>query len=209
VVASDGSLSEWLAAVATPKAAAAGGAAAALSAAFAAALVEMVAGMTVNRERYAAVHERAVKIRARAAVLREELVGLARQDAEVFAGFERALALPRATEAERDARRKAKLAALHEGARVQLVVLERASETAELAAELAADGLATAIGDSAASGFIAAGVARSGYWAVRSNMQGADAGPADAGVTARGLELLDRAEAAEREIRRLLGERVG
>lgn len=203
------SLDEWLAAIARPAATPAGGAAAALSAALAAALVEMVAGMTAERERYAPVHQRVRAVRARAATLREELLGLARRDADVFADFERALALPRATEDERSARQAAKLEALSEGARVQLEVLERAGEIAGLAADLADEGLASAVGDSAAAGFLAAGAARSAYWAVKSNLQDPGAKPGDAELTARGLELLAGAEAAENRARRILGERVG
>jgi formiminotetrahydrofolate cyclodeaminase len=179
-----------------------------VSAALAAAVVEMVAGMTASRERYATVQERAVEARDRGAMLREELLALARQDAEALAGFERALGLPRATDAERTSRQEAKQAALREGARVQFAVLERTAELADLAAGLAADGLATAIGDSAAAGFLAAGVARSAYWAVRSNLQEPGGDAEGRRWLGEGLELLQRAEAAEWRIRQLLNERV-
>lgn len=202
------SLSRWLASIAAPSAARAGGAAAALSSAFAAAVVEMVAGMTASRERYAVIHLRASEARARGAILREELLALARQDAEAFAGFERALDLPRATDAERASRLQAKQAALREGARVQFAVLERTAELADLAGELAADGLATAIGDSATAAFLAAGAGRSAYWAIRSNLQGTGADPEATAWLTRGLELLEGAEAAEWRIRQLLNERV-
>ncbi len=133
---------------------------------------------------------------------------LATQDVEAFADFERALRLPKRTDREEAARLELKRAALSQGARVQLAVLERATEIAALAAMLAADGLATAIGDSAAAGFMAAGVARSAYWAVRSNLQDSPDDPDTSGMLARALELVEEAEKAEWRIRQLLSERV-
>jgi formiminotetrahydrofolate cyclodeaminase len=175
----------------------------------AAALVEMVAGMTGARERYASVHREASAAHTRAADLRAELLGLASRDAEVFAEFERALALPRDTEAERGTRERAKAWSLHQGAEVQLAVLRRTAEVADLAADLAVTGLATAIGDSATAVFLAGGAARSAYWAVRSNLgAAAEAGPVARQWLQDGLGLVERAEAAEWRVRQLLNERV-
>ena len=205
----DDSLQHWAAAVASPSASPAGGAAAAVSAAMAAALVEMVAGMTGLRERYAPVHQVATAARTRSAELRAELLGLASRDAEVFADFERALALPKGTEAERATRERSKTWALHQGAEVQLAVLRRTAEVADLAAKLTAVGLATAMGDSATAVFLAGGAARSAYWSVRGNLDAA----AETGAEAKrslqeGLELLERTDAAEGRARQLLNERI-
>jgi formiminotetrahydrofolate cyclodeaminase len=201
-------LRAWTDAIAAPTPAPAGGAAAALSAALAAAAVEMVAGMTAARERYAAAHQLAAGARERAAGHRVDLVALAARDAEAFAEFGRALALPRATDAERAARDTAKRAALRTGAELQLTLLAGASELAELAARLAEQGLASALGDAAAGAFLAAAAARSAYWAARANLQDAgDDADARRGLE-EGLALLERAEAAEWRVRQLLSERV-
>jgi formiminotetrahydrofolate cyclodeaminase len=204
-------LSAWVAAIAAPTPGPAGGTSAALSGAVAAALVEMVGGMTARRERYAAVRESATRARTRGAALAQELLALAGRDGEVLAEFERALALPRGTEAQREARESAKRAGLHEGARVQLAVLERVGEIGDLAAWLTDKGLASAIGDSATAGFLAAAAARSAYWAIRGNLQdgGDDSGTSDGKrLVADGLELLERVEAAEWRVRQLLNERI-
>ena len=201
------SLQAWTDAIAAPAAAPAGGAAAAVSAGLAAAAVEMVAGMTLARERYATVHELAAATRDRAGSLRTALLSLATRDAEAFAAFGRALALPRGTEAERASREAAKQTALRAGAELQLALLRHATELTRLAAELAEYGLVSALGDAAAAGFLAAGAARSAYWAVRANLQ--DGKDADArGWVAEGLGLLESAEAEEWRVRRLLNERV-
>jgi formiminotetrahydrofolate cyclodeaminase len=166
-------LDGWLEALAAPTAAPGGGAAAALALALAAALVEMVAGLTLRREpgrmeleaRYTAF---------RAADLRRESVTLARADASAFAAFERALTLPRGTVEERSAREQAKRAAYGEGARVQHEVLLRCVEVARLASTLIRSGLPSARGDAATALHLARAGARSAEASVRENLGGAE-----------------------------------
>jgi formiminotetrahydrofolate cyclodeaminase len=198
-------LGDWIAALARPTATPAGGAAAALGGALAAALVGMVAGLTLQREKYAAVHPQAKRSLDRTTELSADLVELASRDAEAFARFTAALALPRSSEAERAARETAKQVALRAGTAVQLELLGRLAEIAELASAMADGGLGSALGDAATASFLAAGAARSAYWAIRSNVQGA---PSAKGTLERALALLERVEATEWRVRQLLNERV-
>jgi formiminotetrahydrofolate cyclodeaminase len=207
VPAQDAAASEWLDAIASPEGAPAGGAAAALTGAMAAATLEKVAGMTLTRERYAAFHRGAEDARHGAFRLRESLLDLARRDAEAFEDFRRALALPRGSEPERAARDLARRAALFAGAELQLEVLRHLAQVAEVAVELAEHGLATALGDSATAGFLAAGAARSAYWAVRSNVGGEAGSDEWSRRLGEALELLTQVEAVETRIGRLASER--
>ncbi|MBA3585788.1 MAG: cyclodeaminase/cyclohydrolase family protein, partial [Gemmatimonadetes bacterium] len=75
------SVDDWARAIARPNISPAGGSAAALTAAMAAALVEMVAALTAEREAYALVHEEVRAAWARAEGLRQELLTLASADA--------------------------------------------------------------------------------------------------------------------------------
>jgi formiminotetrahydrofolate cyclodeaminase len=168
----------------------------------------MVAAMTLARDRYAEVHPRAREVRHGAARLREALLGLAQKDAETFAEFTGALSLPKASEAERSTREAAKRAATLAGAEVQLELLGYLAETADLSVELAEHGLATALGDSASAGFIAAGAARCAYWAVRANLQDVRGDPEWSRKLEEGLGLLERVEAAEWRVRQLVNERI-
>jgi formiminotetrahydrofolate cyclodeaminase len=162
-------LEGWLEALAAPTAAPGGGAAAALGLALAAALVEMVAGLTLRREpgrmeleaRYTAF---------RAPDLRRESVTLARADASAFAAFERALTLPRGTAEERAARDRAKRVAYQEGARVQHEVLRGCLEVGQLASALIRFGLPSARGDAATALYLARAAARSAEASVRENL---------------------------------------
>ena len=201
-------LSTWLSALAAPTPSPAGGSAAAMAGAMAAALAEMVAGLTRAREKYRAVHPEAADVGARSERLRGHLAALAARDAEVFAAFSAALALPRGTPQEQAIRERAKADAFRAGAEVQLELLEGLAESAALAESMAERGLAGALGDAATAVLLAAGAARSAYWAVRSNLHGAVDRDAAERQLAAAKERLERVEAVERRVLRLLDERM-
>jgi len=201
-------LNQWLDALAAPTPAPGGGAAAALAGAVGAALVQMVAGLTREREKYAPVHELAARAREKAERLREGMLGLAARDARAFDAFTRALALPATTSEERERRARARNDALSAGAAVQLELLAHLTQVAELALEIGDRGLATATGDAATAAFLAVGAARSAYWSVRSNLAEVGGGIADRERVGAAKTLQERVEDAERRVRHLLESRV-
>jgi glutamate formiminotransferase/formiminotetrahydrofolate cyclodeaminase len=174
----------------------------------AAALAGMVAGLTRGRDRYRAVHPEAADVVTRAERLRGRLAELAARDAEVFLKFTVALAMPTATSAEKAARDRARSDALRAGAAVQLELLEGLADAASLAQAMAERGLASALGDAATGALLAAGAARSAYWAVRSNLLGTGDRAAAERDLSEAKVLLDRIEEIERRVLRLLEERV-
>ena len=204
----DDPLSHWLTAIAAPTASPAGGSAAAIAGAMAAALAGMVAGLTRGRDKYQAVHPEAADVATRAERLRGRLAELAARDAEVFLKFTVALAMPKATSPEKAARDRARSDALRAGAAVQLELLEGLADAASLAQAMAERGLASAVGDAATGALLAAGAARSAYWAVRSNLQGAGDRAAAERELSEAKVLLGRVEEIERRVLRLLEERV-
>jgi len=187
-------LAGWIDAVAALPPSPGGGSAAAIAASLAAALAEMVAALTHSRERYAAGHERARPVLDRAPRLRDELLHLAVRDAEAFEHF-------------LSARGEARTKAGHEAAGIQLDLLEGATAAADLAVTMADAGAPSALGDAATGAFLAAAAARSAYWAMRSDLDAAAAESAP--MLSRGLELLEKAEAAEWRVRQILNERIG
>ncbi len=209
VLDSEHSIQEWSAAVAAPTSTPAGGAVAALATALAASLVAMVAGLTVQREKYAAVHDHASDTLQRAEQLRIDLMDMATLDTVAVAEYMDALRLPQETEFERTAREAAKRIALIEAARVQLELLHQASEVADLAESMTGSGVATAIGDAAAAALLAAATSRSAYWSIRSNLKAAR-WPEEARVMIDAAwDSLVRVEAAELRVQQLLEERIG
>ena len=204
----DASLEHWLDAIATPAPAPGGGAAAAIAGALGAALVQMVAGLTAGREKYAAVHDLCVRASEKAERLRDGMLALAARDARAFEAFTRALAMPAGASDERERRARAKWDALAAGAAVQLELLAQLAQVAELSLELAEQGLATAVGDSATAAFLAVGGARSAYWSVRGNLAEVGGGIADRERLGAAKVLLERVGGAERRVRHLLEARV-
>ena len=202
-------VTDWLSALAAPTAAPAGGAAAAFAGALGAALVEMVAGLTGARERYASVHDLAARIGEKGRRLRGDMLALAARDAAAFEGFGRALTLPRGTRDERERRARARADAFRDGAVVQLDLLARLGEAAGLGLEVAERGLAGALGDAATAVFLAGGAARSAWWAVRSNLREAGEDAKNTERLATAAVLLERVEENERRVRQLLEERLG
>jgi formiminotetrahydrofolate cyclodeaminase len=209
ILGSESSVQQWSDAVAAANATPAGGAVAALTSALAAALVAMVAGLTIRREKYAAVHSYADETLHRVEVLRAELLDLARRDALVVAEYMDALTLPQESEFERTARDAARRAALLEAARVQLELLDQAAEVASLAEAMTGSGVATAIGDAATASFLAAAACRSAYWSIRNNLKLIARPEETRPLVESAVVTLDRVEASEIRVRQLLDERVG
>ena len=169
----------------------------------------MVAGLTTQREKYAAVHDHARDTLERAEQLRADLLDMATLDAVAVAEYIDALGLPQATEFERTAREAAKRTALIEAARVQLELLHQASEVADLAEAMVGSGLATAIGDAASAALLAAASSRSAYWSIRSNLKAAR-WPEEARLMIDAAWVsLEQVEAAELRVQQLLEVRVG
>lgn len=205
----DSSMQEWLDAVGAPTATPAGGSAAALATALAASLVAMVAGMTMRREKYAAVHHHAQDALERAETLRAELLELAAYDAEAVREYIEALRLPHGTEFERTAREAARRATLLEAARVQMELLHQASAVADLAEAMTGSGVATAIGDAATATFLAVAAGRSAYWGVRSNLKQLGQHDETRHLADSAMWTVGQLEEVEVRVRQLLDERIG
>ncbi len=130
-----------------------GGAVAGLAGAMGAALIEMVANLTLGRDGYEDVAERMGAILAEARAARAGLLELAERDAAAFEGVMAALRMPRGTERERAARAEAIRRGYEEAAAVPLETAERAVALMELAHEVtrkgnrhaASDGLSAAV----------------------------------------------------------------
>ena len=76
----------------------------------------------------------------------------------------------------------------------------------DLAATMADVGVRSALGDAATSAFLAAAAARSAYWAMRADLDPTHA--ESRSMLSSGLELVEKAEAAEWRVRQILNERI-
>jgi formiminotetrahydrofolate cyclodeaminase len=143
----DHTLADYLAALAAPTPAPGGGAAAAVSGATAAALVEMVAGLSLKKSpdgADAALQQRTV---AQMTTIRNELLALADDDANAYDAFIHAMRLPKGEEHEREARNRAMSAAAERAAAVPLQTLRAIGSVAEAARALTNRSLVSAASD--------------------------------------------------------------
>jgi formiminotetrahydrofolate cyclodeaminase len=140
-------LTDFLAALAAPTPAPGGGAAAAISGATAAALVEMVAGLSLKKSPDGAEAALQQRTAAQMAALRAELLTLADDDANAYNAFIQAMRLPKVEEHERDARSRAMSAAAERAAEVPLKTLRAISAAAESARLLTGRSLVSAASD--------------------------------------------------------------
>ncbi len=142
----------FLDAVAAPTAAPGGGAVAALAGSLAAALAQMVAGLTAGRKKYVAVEERTQAILASSETLRHQLQDSIAAD---IAAFGVVMDVIRNKEMEPEAKAAALQAAYVGASEVPLQVARLSRDAAVLANEIAAIGNINASSDAAAAAAIA------------------------------------------------------
>ncbi len=140
-------LTDFLAGLAAPTPAPGGGAAAAVSGATAAALVEMVAGLSLKKSPDGAEAALQQRTAAQMATLRAELLTLADDDANAYNAFIQAMRLPKVEEHERDARSRAMSAAAEHAAKVPLKTVRAITTAAEAARLLTGRSLVSAASD--------------------------------------------------------------
>ena len=95
------SVNQFVEATASTASVPGGGSVSAMVGALGAALMEMVANLTIGKEKYAGVQEEMQALAAEGAALHEELLAGIKKDSESFNGYMRALKLPKETEEEK------------------------------------------------------------------------------------------------------------
>lgn len=128
-----------------------GGSAAALAGTLGAALVAMVARLTIGKKAYAAVEGRAKEIVVEAEQLRGELRRLVDEDAAAYGGVSRAYKIPK----DDPTRSRAVDDALLAAARTPAEVVKRARRVQQLATEIGAIGNKNASSDARVAGLLA------------------------------------------------------
>ena len=133
---SEQSLSGWLDELGSSAPAPGGGAAAAMSAAQGAALVEMVANLTIGKAAYAEHQEHVERVLAQAHQLRNSAQQLGGADAEAFTALMATFKLPRETDEQKAVRTAEIQRATAAAAEVPLRIAEVGAAVIDLAAQL-------------------------------------------------------------------------
>jgi glutamate formiminotransferase/formiminotetrahydrofolate cyclodeaminase len=149
-----------------------GGSAAAYSAAAGAALVAMVARLSIGRKKYAAVEEQMKAVLERAESLRLDLTAAIDRDAAAFEAVMEAYKQPKETPEEKEARSRDVERATKGAAQVPLEVAGMAVEVMELAVLAASLGNLNAISDGATGAALARSALTGAGYNVRINITG-------------------------------------
>jgi len=186
-----------------------GGSAAAYAAAMGAALVSMVAGVTIGKKKYAEVEAEMRAIHHHAENLRTELTHSVDDDAAAFEAVMGAFRLPKDTPEQEKTRMGAIEMSTLNAAHVPLHVATGAVKVMELALACAKTGLLTAISDAASGAAMAKAALTAAGYNVRINVDSLQNKGTGEPLVAE-LERLERqAVQLENELQVVLGERGG
>ena len=167
-----------------------GGSVAAAAGSLAAALAEMVANLTIGKEKYAEAENEMRELAEKGQAIREKLIADIQRDSSSFNLYMAALRMPKDTEEEKAARREAMQRGLKEAAVVPLSVEETASEIFPLAEAAVARGNANAVTDGLVSAMMARTAVLSALLNVKINLNSIkdEAFRADMEKQVKGLE---------------------
>lgn len=161
---------QFVTAVAAPTPTPGGGSVSALAAALAAALGEMVSGLTLKRKSYAAHHHTLKQALDRLSQLRNRLLENIDRDAQSYEAVLAALKLPKSSESEQAARARAMEEANKTAALVPLETAELVMEAVQLIEALRSVTLPQAASDLAVALYLAEAARRGALDNVRANL---------------------------------------
>jgi glutamate formiminotransferase/formiminotetrahydrofolate cyclodeaminase len=200
------SVSQFLADVAASSPTPGGGSVAALAGALGAALVQMVAGLTAGRPKFAAVDAVMRDAGREAAALATALSALVERDAQSYAAVAAAYKLPKEPASSR---RAAITSALLGAAQVPLETARAALRVAELAAEVASSGNPNAVSDAGVAALVADAAVRGAVYNIRINVAALDDPSRGQSLVTEALDLVERAREAREGATEEVEARIG
>jgi glutamate formiminotransferase/formiminotetrahydrofolate cyclodeaminase len=185
-----------------------GGSAAAYAGAMGAALVAMVARLTLGKKKYAEVQDQMLAILDEAEVLRKRLTKAVEEDATAFEQVMAAFRLPKESKSQQAARGEAIQKATLHAAEVPLETARKALRVIELALQAAQLGNTNAITDAGTGAALANAALTAASYNVRINILDLETGEAEVLLTQ--LEQLEtQAAQSDKQLRQVLQERGG
>jgi formiminotetrahydrofolate cyclodeaminase len=166
------SLNDYLALAASSSPTPGGGSVSAIVATNAAAMVSMVANLTLGKKGYEDHQEAARRIAAEAVALIEQLKGLTVRDMEAFDRFVKAWKLPATNDAEKRAKAEANEQAAQNATTVPMEICRACLEIMQLARELAPFGNKSAISDVGVAAYVAEAALKAAMLSVDINLPG-------------------------------------
>lgn len=166
------SVREFLSALASSAPTPGGGTAAAIAGAMGAGLTEMVAALTLSREKFAPVHDAMRAIAEAALAAREEFLVLAREDSEAYDAVVAARRLAKETAEEKEVRAREIESASRVATEVPMRTARAAARLIAALPELAAKGNPNALSDAGAAALLLEAAAQGALLNVGINLPG-------------------------------------
>jgi glutamate formiminotransferase/formiminotetrahydrofolate cyclodeaminase len=170
----------------------------------AAALAQMVAGLTVGKKKYAAVEAEMKEAALRAAGLVTLLTGLVERDAASYGAVMNAYKLPNEPGDAAAARTQAIDQALVGAAQVPLETARACAEVAELAAVVAEKGNVNAVSDGGVAALLAEAACKGAVYNVRINVSSMSDKSLGQGLLEESKQVMARTAAAARKVEALV-----
>jgi glutamate formiminotransferase/formiminotetrahydrofolate cyclodeaminase len=194
------SLSGFVASVAAATPAPGGGSVAAHAGALAAALAQMVAGLSIGKKKYASVEGIMKDAALKASALVTTLGGLVERDAQSYGAVMNAYKLPSEPEAAAKARTKAIDDALVGAAQVPLETARACAEVAELCALVGEKGNTNAVSDAGVGALLAEAACKGAVYNVRINVSSMTDKTRGTGLLEESKQVLARTSKAARAV---------
>lgn len=147
-----------------------GGSVAALTGSLGAALVSMVCGLTLGKEKYKDVQPQVEALVRESEKLRQEMQDLIQKDTEVYGGLSEVYKMPKNTDAEKAARTAKMQEALKLACQVPFEIGIKSLEVAKLAGRAAEIGNVAAVSDAGVAVLLAQACAQSAALNVKINV---------------------------------------
>lgn len=165
-------VNEFLDLLASDAPAPGGGSVAALGGALGAALISMVANLTVGKEKYRDSWAEMERVRERSEALRGVFVRLMDEDTAAFNNYMAALKMARDTDEQKALRKAALAGAAMTATDVPLRTLEKCAELANLSIKAVRMGNANAVSDGGSAALLAEAAGKAAAYNIRINLPG-------------------------------------
>ena len=203
------SLSGFVASVAAATPAPGGGSVAAHAGALAAALAQMVAGLTIGKKKYAAVEGEMKEIALKAAALVNTLSALVARDAAAYGLVMAAYKLPSEPEDAAAKRKEAVAQALLGAAEVPLETARACAAVVELAQSVAQKGNTNAVSDAGVAALLAEAACRGAVYNIRINVSSLDDKSRGAGLLEEANQLIVQTSARAKAVTDAVEKAIG
>jgi formiminotetrahydrofolate cyclodeaminase len=202
-------VNQFLDALASKEPVPGGGSGAALAGALGAALVSMVANLTIGKKGYESVEQDMKEVLAQSEAIRAELPQLLEADTHAYSQVMAAYRLPRGTEAEKQAREVAMQERLKGAAEVPLRIAERCAQVVAVALPAAQKGNKWAVSDAGVGALLGEAAMRSALLNVDINLASINDASYVADMRARTVELIANTAETKTRVMEIVHKTIG